>query len=47
MKKLHDETRGKIIYEIMKIVDPNTTVETLELTITSIERILIAEKILK
>lgn len=47
MKRLHDESRAKIIMELMKIVDPNTTVESLELTVSGIERVLLEEKILR
>lgn len=47
MKKLHDEIRARVVYEIMKICDPDTTVGTIELTVTGIERILIEERILK
>jgi len=47
MKKLNDEVRGKLIVQLMKIVNTETTVSDLEIVITGIERILLEENILK
>lgn len=47
MKKLYDEVRGRIVVQLMRICNPETTISDVELVLTEIERILIDEKVLK
>jgi len=47
MYKLYDEVRARIMLEIMKIANIETTLGDMEQTLSNIERILIDEKILK
>ena len=47
MKKLYDEARAKLIFQLMRICNPETTVGDLEMVVHDIERMLVEEKILK
>lgn len=46
-KKLYDDVRGKIIVQLMRICNPETTIRDVDIVLTEIERILIDEKVLK